>query len=141
MLRRCGAPFAVLAVLVGLSAAPYTHAHHAIDSVSDERHPHGESLVHAHASPHAHHHADHPDPEPAEEEEGDGPTWAVDSFLFQQLEQSHAPSPILLVFAKPHVQLRGIWLGAPRMQPRAHGPPVELPSGLRAPPAFLPLFS
>ena len=141
MLRRIGAPLAVLALLVGLSAAPYTHAHHAIESVSDEHHPYGDTLVHTHASPHSRHDADHSKPEPAGKEESDEQIWAVNGFVFQQPVPSHAPSPVLLVSGELHVQLTCFWLGAPRMQPKAHGPPVGSPSGLRAPPVFLPTFA
>ena len=138
MLRRFGAAVAVLAFLYGFSAAPYTHAHHAIDSVSDEHHPHGDTLVHTHASPHSHHDADHPEREPADKEDSDDQIWSVDSFVFQQPAPGHAPPVVLLVFGELHVQLTSIVLGADLPQPRAHGPPVGSPSGLRAPPAFLP---
>jgi hypothetical protein len=141
MLRPFGAPLAVLALLFGLSAAPYTHAHHAIESVSDEHHPYGDTLVHTHASPHSQHDADHPDPAPAGKEESDEQIWAVNTFLFQQPVPSHAPSPVLLVFGEPYVELTSVWLGASRMQPKAHGPPIGSPSGLRAPPAVLPTFA
>ena len=141
MLRRFWAVAAVLGFLCGFSAAPYTHAHHAIDSVSDEHHPYGDTVVHTHASPHAHHGANHSEPEPGSPEEDDEQIWSVNSFVFQQPVPSHAPPPVLLVFGEPHVQLTCIWLGAPRMQPKAHGPPVGPPSGLRAPPTFLPTFA
>ena len=141
MLRRCGAPLAVLALLFGLSAAPYTHAHHAIESVSDEHHPYGDTLVHTHVSPHTHDDADHSEPEPAGKEESDEQIWTVNGFVCQQPVPSHAPSHVLLVFGEPHVQLTGIWLGTDRPQPKSHGPPVGSPSGLRAPPAFLPAFA
>jgi hypothetical protein len=140
MLRRFGAPLAVLALLFGLSAAPYTHAHHAIESVSDEHHRYGDTLVHTHASPHSHHDADPSGPKPAGKEESDEQIWAVNGFVFQQSVPSHAPPAVLLVFGEPHVQLTSIWLRALRMQPQAHGPPVGSPSGLRAPPALLPTF-
>jgi hypothetical protein len=141
MLGRVGAPLAVLALLFGLSAAPYTHAHHAIESVSDEHHPYGDTLVHTHASPHSHDDADHSEPEPAGKEESDEQIWAVNGFVFQQPVPSHAPSPVLLVGGGPHVQLTSIWLGADRPQPKSHGPPVGSPSGLRAPPVFIPTFA
>lgn len=141
MVRRFEAAVAVLAFLCGFLAAPYTHAHHAIDSVSDERHPHGETLVHTHASAHSHHDADHPEPEPAGQEDSNEQIWTVNAFVFQPPVPSHAPSPVLLVFGEPHGQLTSICLGAPRTQPQAHGPPVGAPSGLRAPPAFLPAFA
>jgi len=141
MLRRFGAAVAVLAFVCGFSAAPYTHAHHAIDSVSDERHPHGDTLVHTHASPHSHHDADQSEPDPAGKEDSDDQIWSMDSFVFQPAVQGHAPSPVLLVFGESQVQLTSIWLGAQRPQPKAHGPPVGSPSGLRAPPAFLPTFA
>ena len=139
MLRVFGAPLAVLALLSGLSSAPYMHAHHAIQTVTDEHHPYGHTLVHTHASPHSQHDADHS--QPADEEASDEQTWAVNGFLFQQPVPSHAPSPALLVFGEPHLQLTSIWLGAHRPQPQAHGPPVGSPSGLRAPPAFPPTFA
>lgn len=134
MLRRSGAVVAVLALLYGFSAAPFTHAHHAIDSVSDEHHPQGEALVHSHASPHAH------DSErgPADTKDGDDQIWSVDSFVFQAAAAPAAPAPVLLAFAEPHLSLTGTWLGIERPQPIAHGPPVGTPFGLRAPPASLP---
>lgn len=138
MLRRLGTAVAVLAFLYGFSAAPYTHAHHAIDAVSDEHHPHGETLVHAHASAHSHHDADHPEPG---KEDSDDQILSVESFVFQQPVPGHAPSPVLVVFGEPHVHRTSIWLSAHRPQPKAHGPPVGPPSGLRAPPAFLPTFA
>ena len=141
MLRRLGAPLAVLALLFGLSAAPYTHAHHAIESVSDELHPYGKTLVHTHASPHSHDDAGQSGPNPAGKEDSDEQIWSVSGFVFQPPVPSHAPSPVLLVFGEPHVHLTSIWLSAPRTQPQAHGPPVESPSGLRAPPAFPPAFA
>jgi hypothetical protein len=141
MLSRFGAAIAVLAFLFGFSAAPYTHAHHAIDAVSDEHHPHGETLVHTHASAHSHHDADHSVPDPAGDEDRDELIWSVDSFVCQQSVQNPAPSPALLVFAEPHVQPTGTWLGVDRPRPTAHGPPVGSPFGLRAPPAFLPPFA
>src|SRR5215204_1810903 len=79
--------------------------------------------------------------EPAGQDESDEQIWAVNGFVFQQPVPSHAPSPVLLVFGGPHVQLTSIWLGADRPQPKSHGPPVGSPSGLRAPPAFLPTFA
>jgi len=141
MLRRFWAAAAVLAFVCGFSAAPYTHAHHAIDSVSDERHPHGDTLVHTHASPHAHHDADHSEPEPGGNEDSHDQIWSVDSFVFQHAAPNHGLSVVLVVFGEPHVQLNSIWLGADRLQPMAHGPPVGSLSGLRAPPAFLPAFA
>lgn len=141
MLRHFGAAVAVLALLFGLSAAPYTHAHHAIDSVSDEDHPRGDTLVHTHASPHSHHDADHSEPEPAGKDDSDEQIWSVDSFVFQQPVPSQAPSPVLLVFGEPHVHLTSSWLGVDRPQPNAHGPPVGSPFGLRAPPASQPAFA
>ncbi len=141
MLRRFSAVAAVLAFLCGFSAAPYTHAHHAIDSVSDEHHPHGDTLVHTHASPHSHHDADHSEPQPAGKEDSDEQIWSVDSFVFQQSVPSQAPFPVLLVSGEPHVQLTSMGFAADRLQPKAHGPPIGSPSGLRAPPAFLPTFA
>jgi hypothetical protein len=140
MLRRFGAAVAALALLYGFSAAPLTHAHHAIDSVSDERHPSGETIVHTHASPHAHHDADHTDSAAASHEGSSERIWSVESFVFQPPTPNRAPVPVLCVFGEPHVPLTGISLGVPAPQPKAHGPPVESPSGLRAPPAFPPPF-
>lgn len=141
MLRRFGAAVALLAFLYGFSAAPYRHSHHAIDSASDALHPRGDTLVHTHASPHSHHDTDHSEPEPAGKEDSDEQIWSVDSFVFQHAVPSHGPSPALQVYGEPHVQLTSIWLAADRLQPKAHGPPVGSPSGLRAPPAFLPTFA
>jgi hypothetical protein len=138
MLRRSGAVVAVLALLYGSGAAPYTHAHHAIDSVSDARHPHGVTLVHTHVSPHAQLDAHHSGPEDGGNEAGDEQIWSVDSFAFQRPVPSHTPSPLLQVFDEPYVQLTSISLAGERLQPSAHGPPAGSPSGLRAPPALLP---
>jgi hypothetical protein len=138
MLRPLGAPLAVLALLFGLSAAPYTHAHHAIESVSDELHPYGDTLVHTHASSHSHGDADHSEPEPAKGKESDEQIWAVNGFACPQPVPIHAPPHVLLVSGEPCVQLTSIWLGTDRPQPNSHGPPVGSPSGLRAPPALLP---
>jgi hypothetical protein len=140
MLRRLGAAVAVLALLCGFGAAPYTHAHHAIDSVSDARHPHGDTLVHTHASPHSHHDADRSAP-PVGRDDGDEQIWSVDSFAFQRSVPSHAPSPVLQAVDAPYVQLTSVGVTADRLQPTAHGPPAGSPSGLRAPPAFLPAFA
>lgn len=137
MWRRFGAAVAVLAFLSGFSAAPYTHAHHAIESVGDEHHPRGETLVHTHASPHLHHDADHPEPEPAGRD-GDEQIWRVHGFVFQQPAPTHSPPLVLVLFGELHVQLTSIWLGGDRLPPKAHGPPAGAPSGLRAPPALLP---
>ena len=140
MLRRLSAAVSVLAFVCGLAAAPYTHAHHAIDSVGDERHPHGDTLVHAHASPHAHQDADHPDRGPAREEEHDQ-IWSLNSSVSERPAPSHAPSVVLVAFGEPHVHLPGLWVDADRLQPKAHGPPVGSLTSLRAPPAFLPAFA
>jgi hypothetical protein len=140
MLRRCGAAVAVLAFLCGFSAAPYTHAHHEIDSVTDEYHPHGETLVHTHASPHSQHDATHSLPGSHGKADVDS-IWSVDNFVFQPPVPSHAPSPVLWVFGEPHVQLTSTGSGVDRPQPNAHGPPVGSPLGLRAPPASLPAFA
>jgi hypothetical protein len=123
-----------------LSAAPYTHAHHAIDSVTDERHPQGETLVHTHASPHSHDDADQRQSEPTSDEDREDRIWSVDSFVFQQPVPNQAPAPVLVVFGEAPIQLTSVWLGADRPQPKAHGPPARSPSGLRGPPVFLPAF-
>lgn len=144
MLRRFGAAVAALACCYGFSAAPFTHAHQGTGSVSDARHPRGETLVHTHASPHAHHDADHTAPVAASlaasHEDGSERIWSLESFVFQPPAPNPAPVPVLCVFGEPHIQLTGVSLGVPPPQPKAHGPPVGSPSGLRAPPAFLPLF-
>lgn len=141
MLRRFGASVAVLALLYGLFAAPYTHAHHAIESVTDEHHPYGQSLVHSHATPHEHHDDDESSPEASEKHDEDDRIWSVDSFLFQQPTLTHAPAPVLLVFGEPPLGLTSVWLGAERPQPKAHGPPLSLSTALRAPPVLLPTFA
>jgi hypothetical protein len=140
MWRRFGAAVAVLALLCGFSAAPYTHAHHTIDSVSDADHPHGWSLVHTHASSHPHHDAGHSEPEPVDQDDGGDRIWSVNSFVFQQPVPGHAPSPALVAAGEPHIQRTAVWLSAPLPEPRAKGPPTDSSSGLRGPPAFLPLF-
>lgn len=141
MLRWFGAITAVLALLCGFSAAPYTHAHHAIDSVRDGHHPHGDTLVHTHASPHSHRHADHPGQEPADREDGTDQIWSMNTFVFQPLATGHAPLPALVAFDELHVQLSILWRGAHRTRPTAHGPPIGLPPGLRAPPAVPPALA
>lgn len=141
MLRRSGAAVAVLALLAGLSAAPYTHAHHAIASVSDEHHPKGATLVHTHAAPHAHQAADHSLPGPAGHEERDEQIWSVDGFVFEQTVPDPAPSPGLLAVGEPPIVLTIVGPGAERPHPTAHGPPIGSPSGLRAPPDSLPTFA
>ena len=83
MLRRLSAAVSVLLFVCGCAAAPYMHAHHAIDSVGDERHPHGDTLVHAHASPHAHQDADHHGQEPGREDEHDQ-IWSVSSSVMAE---------------------------------------------------------
>lgn len=140
MWRRTGAAVAVLAILYGFSAAPYTHAHHAIDSAGDERHPHGDTLVHTHASPHAAH-AGHSEPDASGRDHRDERIWSVDSFVFQQTVQTQAPFPVIHVFGEVHVRPSGTRLTTDRPQRRTHGPPVGSPSGLRAPPASLPSFA
>ena len=141
MFRRSGASVALVALLYGLSAAPYTHAHHSIDSVSDPRHPHGESLVHTHAAPHGHHDDEESSPEASEKHDGNDRIWSVDTFLFQQPALTHAPAPVLLVFGERPLPLTSVWLGADRPQPKAHGPPLSSSAALRAPPVLLPTFA
>jgi hypothetical protein len=140
MSRRFGAAVAVLATLYGLSAAPYTHAHHTIASVLDGHHPVGQPLVHTHTAPHSHHDADHPEQGPVGHDSQDQ-IWSVDNFVFPPASSTHDPGVDLVIGGKPHIQLRSIWFRADRLPPRAHGPPVGPPSGLRAPPDFLPAFA
>lgn len=142
MLCRVGASVGVLALLSGLLASPYTHAHKAIDSVTDEHHPHGQTLVHTHATSHAHHDddSDRSEPEAGRSHEPDR-IWSVASFLFQQPSLPGAPAPALFECVEAPPVLTSVWLGAARPQPKAHGPPLELSSPLRAPPALLPQFS
>ena len=141
MLHRFGAGVAVLALLCGSFAAPYTHAHHAIGSVSDEHHPEGQSLVHTHATPHGHHDDHESGPEASRKHRGDERSWSVDSFLFQQSTVTDTPTPGLLLFGAPPLALTSVWLGADRPQPKAHGPPLSLSTALRAPPVLLPTFA
>lgn len=137
MLRRCGAIVAMLVVLGGFSAAPYTHAHHDIASVSDEHHPHGATLVHTHASPHSQHDADNSTPLPAgQEDQDDDQISSVPTFVSQQPPSADAPAVVLVVLGERHVQPARTWIAANRPQPKAHGPPIGSPLGLRAPPAL-----
>ena len=110
MLRRFGAAAAVLAFLYGFSAAPFAHRHHAIDSVSDEQHPHGETLVHTHTSPHSHHGADRSEPRPAGREDSDEQIWSVASFVPHQSAFSHTQPPALQVFGELYVELTSVRL-------------------------------
>lgn len=135
MPRRLGAIVALVAFLCGFSAAPYTHAHHDIDSVSDEHHPHGGTLVHTHASPHSHHDADDSKPQPASQEDNDDDrVWSVQTFVSPQPPSGDAPPVVLVVFGELHTQPTSAWIAADCLQPNAHGPPVGGPFGLRAPP-------
>ena len=96
--------------------------------------------MHTHAAPHSHQSEGHPEPAPAGNRDSDEQIWSVDSFVFQQPVPGHAPSPAFLILEEPHVPQTSGWLGADRPRPKAHGPPVGSPFGLRAPPAFLPAF-
>ena len=137
MLRRLGAVVALLAFLCGFSAAPYTHAHHEIESASDEHHPHGDTLVHTHASPHSHHDADDSKPLPAgQEDHDDDQIWSVQTFVSQQPPSADAPPVVLVVFGELHVQPTRTWIAGNWPQPKAHGPPIGGPHGLRAPPTL-----
>jgi hypothetical protein len=141
MLRRFWATVAVLALLCGFSAAPFTHAHHAIDAVSDEHHPHGDTLVHTHASPHARGGGHDSVPAPPGHHDSGDRIWSVDTFVCQLPAASHPPSPALLVFGEANVPSASSWLGAERLQPKANSPPAGSPPGLRAPPAILPVLA
>lgn len=135
--RRLGAIVALLTFLCGFSAAPYTHAHHDIDSVSDEHHPHGDTLIHTHASPHSHHDADDSKPQPAgQEDHDDDQIWSVQTFVSQQPPSGDTPPVVLVVFGELHVYLTITWIAGNWRQPKAHGPPIGGPYGLRAPPAL-----
>jgi hypothetical protein len=140
MWPRSGAAVTVLALLCGVWAAPYTHAHRALDSGAGGHHPHGRTLIHTHASPHAHHDAGRPDADPAGHPDEADRIWSVDSFVLRQPVPSQAPAPVLMVHGEPPVQLTSACLSAHPPQPKAHGPPIGSPSGLRAPPAFPPAF-
>jgi hypothetical protein len=137
MLRRFGAIVALLAFLCGFSAAPYTHAHHDIESVSDEHHPRGGTLVHTHASPHSHQDADDAKPQPASQEgHGNEQIWSVQTFVSQQPLSWDALPVVLVVFGELPIQPTSTWISANGPQPKAHGPPIGGLHGLRAPPAF-----
>lgn len=140
MLRHCGAAVAVLALLYGWSAAPYTHAHRAIDSLTDERHPHGVTLVHTHASPHAYHDAGRSGHDSGGAEDRQDQVWSIGSFAFHPPAPHEAPAPAFVDVGTPYVQPAGNGSRADRLQPMAHGPPAVAPPGLRAPPEFLPAF-
>jgi hypothetical protein len=138
MWPRSGAAVTVLALLCGVWAAPYMHAHRTMDPRSDGPHPHGRTLLHNHASPHAHHDAGRGDADPAGLPDEAEQIWSVDSFVFRQPVPGQAPTPALMAYGEPQVPLTSACLGAHPPQPRAHGPPPGSPSGLRAPPAFPP---
>ena len=126
-----------IAIVCSFAAAPYTHAHHAIDSVGDERHGHGDTLVHAHASPHAHQGADDDDQEPGREDEHDQ-IWSVNSSVVAQAASGHATPFVLVMSGELHVHLTSVWVDASPLHPKAHGPPVGSLASVRAPPAYLP---
>jgi hypothetical protein len=138
MWPRSGAAVTVLALLCGVWAAPYTHAHRELDSGAGGHHPHGRTLIHTHASPHAHQDAGRPDADPAGHPDETDEIWSVDGFLFRQPAPSQPPAPVLMVYSEPQVEVTSARLSAHPPQPQAHGPPLGSPSGLRAPPAFLP---
>jgi hypothetical protein len=140
MWPRSSAAVTVLALLCGVWAAPYTHAHHAMESATGGHHPHGKTVVHTHASPHSHHQAGHPGADSAGDDDEADRIWSVDTFVFRQPVASQAPVPLLMVYGEPPVQLASVCLSAHPPQAKAHGPPVGSPSGLRAPPAYLPAF-
>jgi hypothetical protein len=140
MWPRSAAAVTALALLCGVWAAPYTHAHPARDPGAGGHHPHGTTVLHTHASPHSHHDAGRAHTDPAGPGDEADQFWSVDSFVFRQPVPSQAPAPGLTVYGEPPVQLTSARLSAHRPQPRAHGPPIGSPSGLRAPPPFLPAF-
>lgn len=133
MFRRLGASLAVLALLSGLSAAPFTHAH-------DDHHADGGTLVHSHTTSHEHESIDESGRH-VDEGEDRGATWTVDTFFGQPLATVHAPSPGILITAATDVDRDSVWLGTQRTEPVAHGPPAARPSSLRAPPLVQPTLS
>jgi hypothetical protein len=138
MLRRCEACVALLALLAGFAAAPYTHAHHVIDAPGDAHHP--RTQLHTHATPHAPHRHD-AEPPPSETPDEDERIWSVATFVAHQPLPLQAGAPVILPRRHLHVELSRVWFVPHRLTPAAHGPPVVFPRSLRAPPAFLPLFS
>lgn len=133
MLRRWAAGTAVLALLLGLAAAPYTHVHQAFEAPGDEHHSHAPTLIHSHVSSHS-----------PERDAGDAGAhvgeasaeriWSINSFVFQQAAAPHAPTSALFVSAVAFAEVTSVWLGAHRTHPEAHAPPPTSSSGLRAPP-------
>jgi hypothetical protein len=144
MVRRLSSCAAVLALLQGFWAAPYTHAHRSTGT--DEHRPHGHSVVHTHAAPHSHDHP-HTAPHPDDPDDGscrhdaDERVWSVDSFVCGQPAAVSAAAPALVPAGTPTVALIDFQLSPGQLRPRAHGPPSATPCGLRAPPAFLPAFA
>ena len=134
MFRRVGAGLAVLALLSGLSAAPFTHAH-------DDHHADGGTLVHSHTTSHEHEIVEESGRHVDESEHRAGAIRAVDTFVGQPLAVVHAPIPGVLITAAIHADLDSVWLGTHRTEPVAHGPPAAFPPSLRAPPLIQPTLS
>lgn len=138
MLRAGVAGIAVAALLFGFAVAPYTHAHTAIDSVSDERHPHGATLVHTHATPHSQQQeSGHESPVRPDGDSHDE-IWSVASFIFQQSARPDTPGPALILAGATPVEGSSTGAGVPGPEPSAHGPPVVSLAALRAPPIVPP---
>jgi hypothetical protein len=140
MWRQAGTVAAIIALLLGNGLAPYTHAHHSIATGDHDDH-HGNTVLHAHAAPHAHHDVGSDEARPAVGDNDQEQVWSVDVFVAQPSSSHHLPSPIVASCPAPDDPLTSVWLGALRLRPAAHAPPVSSPPGLRAPPALLPAIS
>lgn len=140
MLRRWSALAAIVAVLCGVGATPYTHAHHAIDSVADDHHPRGATLVHSHIAPHEDRHDHESGRESDHRETADDPVWSVAPFVAHQQAVSSVYVPLAVNFvpALPHVEPTTVRIE--RDRPRAHAPPPARSLSLRAPPSLLPIL-
>jgi hypothetical protein len=148
--RRPAAVLAVLALLLGFAAAPYTHFH----SSAAAGHHHGDDispgtasnapLVHSHRASHVHGtHTEQTDVEhdgaPANEHDVEQ-IWAVDGFIFQVTAAPQASVPVVLSYLSVHADADRVGIGRPVVVPPAHGPPFQPATALRAPPAFPPVL-
>lgn len=133
MFRRLRVATSVLALLLGLVAAPDAHVHQSAHGLSDAQQSHRITVLHAHVTPHpaapdSHHH-------PVDNShDTDQEMWSVDGFVFQPASPQHAPLPAVVVSHIVHVMSAGTAEAVSVTQPRAHGPPAVAGPSLRGPP-------
>jgi hypothetical protein len=134
MLRCLASVVALVGLLCGFAAAPYTHMHHASDAEADEDHAHASTFVHTHTSSHDVESLDH-HPSAHVEESVPEEIWSLDTFVFPQSKTTHAPAPALIAYQAVDARPKVICFIGNRLAPWAHGPPAAADSPLRAPPS------